>query len=620
MNYSKPFKGVFDGNNHIITGLYINNSLEYVGLFGVAENAIIKNLSIENAYIEVDYLLQIAAGCLTGLVYNSAITNCWSSGTVYATSEGRSASAGGISGVIENSTVSNCYSTASVNSYSLDEYAELETAAGGIAGFVVNNSTIVHCFSTGDVNSFSTDWGYAGGVVGKSYYNCSIANCYATGDVSSSSTYQSYSGGVVGYIFGGEILFCYSTGKINSSSTNTESYTGGVAGYIDGSNSKISNCAALNESLSSVTSEEDNNYYGRVLGLNYNNNATLFYNIGFNNMINPDGTKVWENIGTNDLDGADISIIEIHANSTLGDRFTAQNGWTTANGKLPGLFGNTVDMPEHLMLTNFPPVIMTESLPDGAVGIPYSVTIAVIGSKPITWSIVGGSLPDGLTLNPETGEIAGIPTEAVISSSFWVEALNAYGNDIKALSITITESPVTPQITTTELPVGEKGEPYSVFLAATGTAPITWSVVSGSLPDGLSLDPETGEIWGTPETVDVYYFSVKAENIAGSDTQILSIEIKPGQGIEQFQITNYELRIYPNPTSGQLTISDFPISDVRLSDNRKSHIEIYDITGRVVFTSLLSLLSPETVLDITCLPAGVYFLRVGNETVKVVKR
>ena len=49
-------------------------------------------------------------------------------------------------------------------------------------------------------------------------------------------------------------------------------------------------------------------------------------------------------------------------------------------------------------------------------------------------------------------------------------------------------------------------------------------------------------------------------------------------------------------------------------------IEIFDISGRVVFTSSLSLLSPETALDISHLPAGVYFLKVGKEKVKVVKK
>jgi len=44
----------------------------------------------------------------------------------------------------------------------------------------------------------------------------------------------------------------------------------------------------------------------------------------------------------------DINIESIHADGTLGKRFTKDNGWTTKNGKLPGLLGNTVNMPKHL--------------------------------------------------------------------------------------------------------------------------------------------------------------------------------------------------------------------------------------------------------------------------------
>ena len=55
----------------------------------------------------------------------------------------------------------------------------------------------------------------------------------------------------------------------------------------------------------------------------------------------------------------------------------------------------------------------------------------------------------------------------------------------------------TPTITTASLPSGTVGTEYSTTLAAEGTAPITWSVSSGSLPEGLSLDAGTGVISGT---------------------------------------------------------------------------------------------------------------------------
>ena len=79
-------------------------------------------------------------------------------------------------------------------------------------------------------------------------------------------------------------------------------------------------------------------------------------------------------------------------------------------------------------------------------------------------------------------------------------------------------------ITTATLPDGKVGEAYSQTLIATGTTPITWSII-GALPDGLSLNKDTGKISGTPTAAGSSTFTVKATNSAGSDTKELSITI-----------------------------------------------------------------------------------------------
>ena len=82
-----------------------------------------------------------------------------------------------------------------------------------------------------------------------------------------------------------------------------------------------------------------------------------------------------------------------------------------------------------------------------------------------------------------------------------------------------------PTITTDSLPNGTEGTSYSQTLTATGTAPITWSVTSGSLPTGLTLNESTGLISGTPTTAGTSTFTVKAANDYGSDSKELSIII-----------------------------------------------------------------------------------------------
>lgn len=89
-----------------------------------------------------------------------------------------------------------------------------------------------------------------------------------------------------------------------------------------------------------------------------------------------------------------------------------------------------------------PPTIVAESLPDGMEGEAYSSRLTAKGTAPITWSIVSGVLPEGLSLNEDTGEISGTPAGEG-TEVFTVMAVNALGEDIKEFSITIAKAPET---------------------------------------------------------------------------------------------------------------------------------------------------------------------------------
>ena len=86
---------------------------------------------------------------------------------------------------------------------------------------------------------------------------------------------------------------------------------------------------------------------------------------------------------------------------------------------------------------------------------------------------------------------------------------------------------VTPKITTDSLPNGTVDAEYKQTLIADGTAPITWKVTGGDLPDGLSLS-EDGVLSGTPtaETAEKdFTFTVTATNDAGSDSKEFTLTI-----------------------------------------------------------------------------------------------
>jgi hypothetical protein len=186
------------------------------------------------------------------------------------------------------------------------------------------------------------------------------------------------------------------------------------------------------------------------------------------------------------------------------------------------------------------PSITFTSLPSGTIGKAYTSTLEATGGvTPYTWSIVYGALPGGLSLSAATGTISGTPTTGG-TSEFTVQIEDANGNtDAVAFSISIgnpcaaqptfaAPSSNGPSITTTALVGGTVGLSYRASLAATGgTAPYTWSVVSGCLPQGLVLE-SSGSIIGTPTTPGLASFLVEATDSASppaTSTQALTIDV-----------------------------------------------------------------------------------------------
>ena len=145
--------------------------------------------------------------------------------------------------------------------------------------------------------------------------------------------------------------------------------------------------------------------------------------------------------------------------------------------------------------------VVTASLPAGTQNTAYSAMLAATGGvTPYTWSVTGGSLPGGLSLNNGTGAITRAPAGAGIAN-FTVKVTDSETLAATASAqLSITVPPVLPlSITTSSLPTGTAGSPYSATVAAIGgVIPYTWSVISGKIPDGPELEQPHGRITGTP--------------------------------------------------------------------------------------------------------------------------
>lgn len=151
-----------------------------------------------------------------------------------------------------------------------------------------------------------------------------------------------------------------------------------------------------------------------------------------------------------------------------------------------------------------PVSIATANLPAATSGSAYSFTLAAAGGvPPYRWS-TSSPLPLGISLTA-TGILSGTSRQAG-SFPLTIEVRDASG-DTASRPLLLTLTAPTLAITTTSLPDGNYRLPYAAQLTATGVAPFTWSLASGSLPNGLSLDSD-GVIRGTPNNSGGSTFTV----------------------------------------------------------------------------------------------------------------
>jgi hypothetical protein len=174
-----------------------------------------------------------------------------------------------------------------------------------------------------------------------------------------------------------------------------------------------------------------------------------------------------------------------------------------------------------------PVAITTTALPAGQVGNPYTATLAASGgTTPYTWALASGTLPAGLSLNAASGALAGFPTLAVAGKAISFAVTDSSTPARKATAILTLTIADPLNITSISLPNGQIGSAYSAFVGATGgTTPYKWSLSSGALPAGLSLNATTGAISGTPTAAVTGAALIFLVTDASSPMQSTSMEL-----------------------------------------------------------------------------------------------
>lgn len=184
---TEAFSGTFDGQGHTVSGLYINTSSAFYGLFYCVYGGTVKNINV--------------------------IGNITTTGNT----------AGGIVGKLQGGTIENCSFDGTVTAS--------KNYVGGIVGNIVTNSkaasNIIACCNKGEITGK-----YAGGILGYTTAKANISHCYNTGTINGATR----SAGISGQQTAGNISYCYNIGSSAS----------GIYGF---SNAVITNCYYLDETV-----------------------------------------------------------------------------------------------------------------------------------------------------------------------------------------------------------------------------------------------------------------------------------------------------------------------------------------------------------------------------------
>jgi hypothetical protein len=262
---------------------------------------------------------------------------------------------------------------------------------------------------------------------------------------------------------------------------------------------------------------------------------------------------------------------------------------TTATTDVAGVLAFAATGTGNIIITDPDPTpgITSALTTNGIVGVPFSYQITATNS-PTSYGAT--NLPAGLSVDPIGGSISGTPTTAG-SSSIVLSATNASGTGSATLTLQInaagggegTQAPL-PVITSSATATATVGVPFSYQITAVNNPTSYYAL---GVPGGLSFDPTSGSISGTPQAQGMYIIAISAINASGTGSATLTLTVNAtggiggggGGGTTVAGTSVASLRIYPNPWRKDQH-AGHPITFDQMAAG--SYVKIFTVSGHKV--------------------------------------
>jgi len=589
------FRGNFDGKHFAIKNLTIKDaaaSTLYIALFGKTKGATISNIILDKASFiytgsSSPTIAAFVATSNDSLYMDNCIAlNCNLKG-------------GNISGFMASASpmgwvrIHNCHV---INATM--EGSSISGFTGGISNSksLISNSSVRYSALTGSsaVSGFLGTFAWGGKAS-----NCYVSNCILTSN-----------GNIGGFVYSdgaGEIDNCYVQAVLSRTKADNTTTARGFAQYIGGvgASISISNCYAACE-FKSVDNNFDNDL---AFSEDAGQGSLTATNCYYKTDSKLGGVNKSNMVGKSEADLKNAAIVAYPSSLDNSLNYNqSSKPWTQdlapiINKGYPILdwqtFFSYVSTYYPTDLTNLSATLQGFVFTDQE----------VITEKGFQWREKGGSWTKVIVTDTTATisyELTGLTKNKIYEYYAYMQTATTQRGDTIEFS-TLGEHIISGKVTL------EGGSPLAgvnISSKATTDANGEYSFIVPSL-SSVTLTPSLSGYEFTPSVKNLSDIAADQPNQNFVAKAVAAISI----------ITNETgMRIYPNPTTGQLIINNGSSTGSLPSDGTLSVVEVYDVVGQVVFTSAVSALSPETIINISHLANGMYFLKIDNKILKIVKK